>query len=93
MITNQVINEAIEYILYHIEEELTLEKVSEHCHFSKYYFGRVFKEQTAAYQSIFLVWLPRKHYEIDTGKSMFDVYHKIDSDTMYMEMDICLPIK
>lgn len=278
MITNQVINEAIEYILYHIEEELTLEKVSEHCHFSKYYFDRVFKEQTgesvyayikrvkleqsafrlkvernkriteigadygysasnyssafkqhycmapvdfrrksygrtmahpffhneeweaesfekcdakitveyiqdydviyercfgsyeglsknwngfikryeryitdntkflertyddpavtkaehclydvcmsvdkgcplksmgrveggkcavyhfkghakhiyAAYQSIFLVWLPRKHYEIDTGKSMFDIYHKIDSDTMYMEMDICLPVK
>lgn len=47
----------------------------------------------AAYQTIFLVWLPRTSYELDAGKSLFDVYHKVDVDTMYMELDICIPIK
>ena len=46
-----------------------------------------------AYQSIFLVWLPRTGYVIDAYKSMFDVYHMVDGETMYMEMDICVPVK
>lgn len=46
MITKEVINQAIDYILQHTEEEITLENVAEHCHFSKYYFSRLFKEQT-----------------------------------------------
>ena len=46
MITNEVINQAIDYILKHIEEEVTLGDVAGHCHFSKFYFSRLFKEQT-----------------------------------------------
>lgn len=46
MITREVINQAIDYILQHTEEELTLDEVAEHCHFSKFYFSRLFKEQT-----------------------------------------------
>lgn len=40
------INKSINYIINHLEEELTVEKVAEHCHFSKYYFNRLFKAVT-----------------------------------------------
>lgn len=46
MIENEVVNQAIAYILEHINEKITVEEVAEHCHFSKYYFSRIFKEQT-----------------------------------------------
>lgn len=46
MITSEAVNRAIDYILEHLEEDLSLEKVAMHCHFSKYYFSRLFKAQT-----------------------------------------------
>ncbi|NLG04459.1 MAG: AraC family transcriptional regulator [Clostridia bacterium] len=46
MITNEIINRAIEYILLHIEEEISIDAVAEYCHFSKFYFSRVFKAET-----------------------------------------------
>ena len=46
MIKNEVINEAISYIMEHITDEITVEDVAEHCHFSKFHFSRVFKEET-----------------------------------------------
>ena len=58
-----------------------------------YYFKGHAKCIYAAYQTIFLVWLPKTSYELDASKSLFDVYHKVDADTMYMELDICIPIK
>ena len=58
-----------------------------------YHFKGHAKYIYAAYQTIFLVWLPRTSYELDASKSLFDIYHMIDSNTMYMELDICLPIK
>lgn len=45
-ITNETINHAIDYILQHINEELSVDDVAAHCHFSKYYFSRMFKEAT-----------------------------------------------
>ena len=36
MITKEAVNQAIDYILQHIGEELTLEDVAGYCHFSKY---------------------------------------------------------
>lgn len=58
-----------------------------------YHFKGHAKHIYAAYQTIFLVWLPRTSYELDAGRSMFDIYHMVDSDTMYMELDICIPVK
>lgn len=58
-----------------------------------YHFKGYAKQIYAAYQTIFLVWLPRTSYELDAAKSLFDVYHEVDSETMYMELDICIPIK
>lgn len=46
MITNEVINQAIDYIMNHINEEIQIEDVAEYCHFSKFYFSRMFKNET-----------------------------------------------
>ncbi len=46
MIMNEVVSQAIDYILQHIEEEITIEDVAAYCHFSKYYFSRMFKLET-----------------------------------------------
>lgn len=47
----------------------------------------------AAYQTIFLVYFPRTSYELDTGRSIFDLYHRADGESMFMELDICLPVR
>lgn len=41
MITNEIISRAIDYILQHISEELSIEDVAEYCHFSKFHFSRM----------------------------------------------------
>ena len=46
----------------------------------------------AAYQTVFTVWLPQTPYELDY-RSGFDIYHKVDGESGYMELDICLPLK
>lgn len=46
----------------------------------------------AAYQTIFCVWLPQTQYQLD-NRCGFDIYHYVDFPTMYMELDICIPIK
>lgn len=46
MIKNETINHAIDYILQHINEELSVDDVAAYCHFSKYHFSRMFKEET-----------------------------------------------
>lgn len=42
----QLINQSIDYIIEHLDESLTLEKVAAQFYFSRYYFARLFKEQT-----------------------------------------------
>lgn len=46
MITREAVNQAIDYILRHSGDTVTLEDVAGYCHFSKYYLSRMFKEQT-----------------------------------------------
>lgn len=46
MKTNDIVSQAISYIMQHIEEEITIEDVADACHFSKYYFSRIFKAET-----------------------------------------------
>ncbi len=45
-ITNRVVNRGIDYILRNLTRELTVEDIANHCHFSQYYFNRVFKAET-----------------------------------------------
>ena len=37
MITSEAVNRAMDYILEHLKEDLSLGQVADHCHFSKYY--------------------------------------------------------
>lgn len=41
MIINETVNHAIDYILQHINEDVSVDDVAAHCHFSKYYFRRL----------------------------------------------------
>ena len=60
--------------------------------FAIYHFSGMVQDIYAAYQTIFNVWFPQCNYEIDERYG-FDIYHDIDSDTMHIVMDICLPIR
>ncbi|EKQ56701.1 MAG: DNA-binding domain-containing protein, AraC-type [Clostridium sp. Maddingley MBC34-26] len=46
IIKKSLINKSIEYILLHIDEDISIEDVANHCNFSKYHFSRMFKEET-----------------------------------------------
>ena len=77
MITNEVINKSIEYIMEHINEDISIEDVAKHCHFSKYYFSRVFKAETG--QSIYSFIKDLKmnqsalRLKIEKGKTITDI--------------------
>lgn len=70
MITNEAVNQAIDYILQHIEEEISLETVAGQCHLSKYYFCRVFKAQTGegVYEFIRRVRLEQSAFRLKTER-------------------------
>ncbi len=46
MIANQYVNQAIDYIMNHAGEDLSVDRIASHCNFSKYYFSRMFKIET-----------------------------------------------
>jgi len=60
--------------------------------FAVYHFKDLTKQIYTSYQSIFNVWLPQSNCEID-DRYGFEIYRKIDCDSMYMEIDLCIPIK
>lgn len=45
-ITNASVVRAIDYILFNLRNELTVENIASYCNISKYHFNRIFKEQT-----------------------------------------------
>lgn len=42
----KLVNQSIDYIMQHLEEDLSLDTVSAHFYISKYHFSRIFKEET-----------------------------------------------
>lgn len=42
----ELINQCMDYIMQHLDEDLSLETVADQFHMSKYHFGRIFKEET-----------------------------------------------
>lgn len=42
----QLVNRSINYIMQHLDEELSLDTIAAHFYISKYYFSRIFKEET-----------------------------------------------
>ena len=77
MIQNAIINKAISFILIHIWEPLTLEQVAEHCNISKFYFSRMFKEETgeSVYSFIKRVKLEQSalRLKLESKKSITDI--------------------
>lgn len=46
MLVNEIVNRAIEYILEHADNNITIDEIAEYCHISKFHFCRMFKEET-----------------------------------------------
>ncbi len=69
-IESAVINEAINYIFEHIDEELTVDDVARHCAYSRYHLTRMFKERTeeALYQFIRRARLERSAWRLKVQK-------------------------
>ena len=42
----KLVSESIDYIIQHLEEELSLDTVAAHFFISKFYFSRIFREET-----------------------------------------------
>ncbi len=77
MITSEVVNQAINYIMQHIGEDFSIEDVADHCHFSKYYFGKIFKEETgeSIYAFIKRMKLEQSAFrlKVERGKTITDI--------------------
>lgn len=65
MIRNELVNQSIDYILQHLDEEISIEDVANYCHFSKYYFSRIFKEETGESIYAFIKRLKMEQSAID----------------------------
>lgn len=46
MIKKELINQSIDYIIQHLDEDISVKEVADHFHFSQFYFCRAFKEVT-----------------------------------------------
>ena len=42
----KLVNESIDYIMQHLDGELSFDNVAAHFYISKYHFSRIFKEET-----------------------------------------------
>lgn len=76
-IQSAVINEAINYIFEHIDEDITVDDVARHCSYSKYHLMRMFKANTdeALYQFIKRVRLERSAWllKVEKEKSITEI--------------------
>lgn len=46
LIENEIVNEAVDFIMENLHNNIGLDEVADHCNLSKYHFSRVFKNQT-----------------------------------------------
>lgn len=60
--------------------------------FAVYRYKGYPKQIYKAYQSILCNWLSKTGNRLDKRLG-YDIYHRIDNDTLYMELDICIPIQ
>ncbi|WP_343210555.1 AraC family transcriptional regulator [Anaerolentibacter hominis] len=61
----ELINQSIDYILQNITENLTVKNVADHFHYSEYYFGRIFKDETGETVYAFMKRLKMDQSAID----------------------------
>lgn len=69
-IRSAVINQAINFIFDHLDEEITVDDVARHCCYSKYHLMRMFKEDTdeAIYQFMKRIRLERCAWRLKVEK-------------------------
>lgn len=93
MIINKLVNQSIDYIMRHLDEEISIEDVADHCHFSKYHFSRVFKEKTGESIYAFIKRLKMEQsavrLKIEKDKSITE----IGSDYGYSPSNYCSAFK
>ena len=77
MIRDEIINRAIDYIIEHIEEEISIEAVAGHCGYSKYHFSRKFKEEMGENLYAFVKRLKMNQsairLQLEKGRSVTDI--------------------
>lgn len=77
VIHSAVINQAINYIFEHIDEDITVDDVAGHCSYSRYHLTRMFKEETdeALYQFIKRIRLERSAWllKVEKEKSITEI--------------------
>lgn len=77
MIINELVNKSINYIMKHLDEDISIEDVADYCHFSKYYFSRVFKAETGESIYAFIKRLKMEQsalrLKIEKDKSITDI--------------------
>ncbi len=73
----KVINQSIDYILEHLNENITVKNVAGHFHFSEFYFSRLFKAETGESVYAFIKRLKMDQSAIDmklkNSKSVTDI--------------------
>jgi len=71
MIKKELINQSIDYIMAHLDENIAIEAVADHFHFSKFYFCRSFKAVTgeSVYEFIKRLKMDQSAIEIKLEKS------------------------
>ena len=77
MINKDIVNEAINYIMTNIENDISLDDVADYCHISKFHFSRIFKEETgeSVYAFIKRVKLEQSAFrlKIDKNRSITEI--------------------
>lgn len=77
MITSEYINRAIDYILNHINENISVDDIASYCHFSRFYFSRMFKLETgeSVYEFIMRVKMEQSAFrlKVEKDRSITDV--------------------
>ena len=70
VICSAVINQAINFIFEHLDEEITVDDVARHCGYSKHHLMRMFKEDTdeAIYQFMKRIRLERSAWKLKVEK-------------------------
>lgn len=71
VICSAVINQAINFIFEHLDEEITVDDVARHCGYSRYHLTRMFKEDTdeAIYQFMKRIRLERSAWRLKVEKA------------------------
>lgn len=77
MIRSEVINRGIDYIISHLNDDISIEDVAKHCNYSKFYFCRMFKDETGQSLYAFIKRLKMNQsaisLQLENGKSITDI--------------------